>query len=157
MKRIPLIGVGIVIGHSLTVVWHLIVLAQLRGSLSTGQVVLFSVLINLLPLTALILPWPRYARLAGWFLLVPFGLGLTMGGYAHFLSNSPDNVFRVAAGEWTTPYRVSATLLLLLQLSGRLASLKIQNPGPGGLTVTLMRLAKPPVGVPPHHRSRPGF
>ena len=105
-------------GHSLTVVWHLIVLAQLRGSLSTGQVVLFSVLINLLPLTALVMPWQRFARLAGGFLLVPFGLGLTVGGYAHFLSNSPDNVFRMAAGEWTTPYRVSTTLLALLQLWG---------------------------------------
>jgi len=118
MKRIRLIAAGVVIGHSLAVIWHLIVLAQLRSSLTTGQVVLFSVLINLLPLTALVLPWPQFARLTGWFLLVPFGLGLTIGGYAHFLSNSPDDVFRMAAGEWTTPYRVSATLLLLLQLSG---------------------------------------
>lgn len=132
MKRIRLIAAGVVIGHSLAVIWHLIVLAQLRGSLTTGQVVLFSVLINLLPLMALVLPWPQFARLTGWFLLVPFGLGLAIGGYAHFLSNSPDNVFRMAAGEWTTPYRVSATLLLLLQLLGcwvgwRVLKSKIQD------------------------------
>ncbi len=86
-------GTLIVLGHFVAIVWHLLILARLHFELTTGRVVLFTSLVNVVSFTALILLWTRFRKLAGRLLFVFLGVGLAIGGYVHFLSAGPDNVF----------------------------------------------------------------
>jgi hypothetical protein len=74
--------------------------------------------VNLLPFVAVVLLNTRSSPLAGWLLLVPFGLALTAGVITHFFSPGPDNVFRIPAGPWTWSFRISAVLLIVLEAIG---------------------------------------
>jgi hypothetical protein len=58
---------------------------------SNGQILVIASLVNLIPFTAVILPWTRFPKIAGWLLLFSLGIGLLIGTYEHFLSFSPDS------------------------------------------------------------------
>ena len=76
---------------------------------------LIAILVNLIPFTAAILLWTRFRTIGGWLLLASLGIGLLIGIYEHFLSPSPDNVFRMAPGEWTLQFRITAVLLMIVE------------------------------------------
>jgi len=57
----------------------------------------------------------RNNKIAGWLLLVSLGVGLLIGTYEHFLSPSPDNVFRLAQGGGALQFRITAVLLMILE------------------------------------------
>ena len=118
MKKLVLQGTVLIIAHLIAVIWHLIVLSHLHPSLTPGRVALFAALINLFPLTALVLLWKGFERPAGILLAVPFILGLVTGGQSHFLSRTAENVFLIPAGEWSIAYQASATLLAVIQILG---------------------------------------
>jgi len=73
------------------------------------------VLWDIVPLMAVILLWAHFSRAGGWLLLF-LAVPLAIGGYSHFLSPGSDNVFRMAPSELTVAFRVSAVLLLVLEL-----------------------------------------
>jgi hypothetical protein len=52
-----------------------------------------------------------YPRLASVLICVFLAIGFSAGGFEHLLSNGPDNVFRMAATEWTLPFTIRAVLL----------------------------------------------
>ena len=79
------------------------------------QVLLFAGLANMVPLVAVIFLWAHFPRVGGWLLLF-LAVPLAIGGYSHFLSPGSDNVFRMAPGELTLAFRISALLLLVLEL-----------------------------------------
>jgi hypothetical protein len=54
-------------------------------------------------------------RATGGFLLFSLGIGLLIGTYEHFLSFSPDNVFRMVQGEWALQFRITAVLLVIFE------------------------------------------
>jgi hypothetical protein len=118
MNRLPLYGTVIVLGHCGVVVWHLLMLARLHSMLSSSQILLIASLVNLIPFTAVILLWTQFRKIAGWLLLVSLGIGLLIGTYEHFLSPSPDNVFRLAQGGWALQFRITAVLLVLIEALG---------------------------------------
>jgi hypothetical protein len=109
---------AVVVSHACVVVWHLVVVGNINPAVVTPGFLLFLGAINLLPFVAAALLTARVHLLAGWLLLIPFGLALTAGLISHFLSPGPDNVFRIAAGAWTWSYRVSAVLLVLFETVG---------------------------------------
>lgn len=87
----------------------------MRGHDSNVQQVLSAaVAINVVPLVGLVLLWTHYLRLASVLIFVPLAVGLSAGGFEHFLSNG----FRMAATEWTLPFTNSAVLLAVLELGG---------------------------------------
>jgi hypothetical protein len=104
-----------VLAHAVVVFWHIELLAGLGSALTPEQVPLFASLANLIPVLAVILLWAHFPKVGGWLLLF-LAVPLTIGGYSHFLSPGSDNVFRMAPGELTLAFRVSAVLLFLLEL-----------------------------------------
>jgi dipeptide/tripeptide permease len=116
--RLKAFVLAVVVGHACVVVWHLVVVANINPAVVTPGFLVFLGTINLFPFVAVALPNTRVRLLAGWLLLIPFGLALAAGLISHFLSPGPDNVFHIAAGNWTRSYRVSALLLVLLETVG---------------------------------------
>lgn len=102
--------------NAATALWHVYVLHMLRPAMSAGPLVLLASFITAVCATAIVLSWTGWRTAAGWFLVGYAALGLTTGGYAHFVAPGPENVFQIPPGEWARSYQVSATLLLLLQL-----------------------------------------
>src|ERR1700686_190221 len=62
--------------------------------------------------------WTYYPRLASVLIFIPLAAGFSASGFEHFQSDGPDNVFRMAATEWTLPFTISAVLLAVLELCG---------------------------------------
>jgi hypothetical protein len=115
MKSLNTFITVVVPGHAATVFWHLQVLAGLQPTLTHSEALLFGALANLVPLTALPL-WANFSQLAAW--LQAFAVPLAIGGYQHSAQPGADNVFQMAPGPWTLLYRISAALLLILEILG---------------------------------------
>lgn len=107
-----------VLAHAVTVVWHLFVLTKIPPGLTGQQVLSAAIAINLVPLVGLVSLWTHYPRLGSVLIFVPLAVGFSAGGFEHFLSNGPSNVFRMAATEGTVPFTISAVLLVVLELCG---------------------------------------
>lgn len=118
MKKLAVYTTLAVLAHAVVVVGHLFVLAKISPGLTGQQVLSTAVAINVVPLVGLVLLWTHYPRLASLLIFIPLAVGLSAGGFEHFLSNGPDNVFRMAATEWTLPFTTSAVLLAILELCG---------------------------------------
>lgn len=114
MRKLYWYATLVVLAHAVVVFWHLELLAGLGSALTPEQVPLFASLANLIPVVAVILLWAHFPKIGGWLLLF-LAVPLTIGGYSHFLSPGSDNVFRMAPGELTLAFRVSAVLLLVLE------------------------------------------
>jgi hypothetical protein len=124
MRKLYWYATLVVLAHAVVVFWHFELLAGLGSTLTPEQVPLFASLANLIPVVAVILLWTRVPKVGGsllLFLVVP----LIIGGYSHFLSPGSDNVFRMAPGELTLAFRVSAVLLLVLELLSCWAAVQI--------------------------------
>src|SRR5580658_617541 len=107
----------VVLAHAVLVLWHLELLARFGGALRTDQVPLFAGLANGIPLVASLSLWAHFPKVGAWLLLF-LAVPLAVGGYSHFLSPGSDNVFRMAPGELTSAFRISAVLLFTLELWG---------------------------------------
>lgn len=118
MKKLAVYTTLAVLAHAVIVVWHLFVLAKIPPGLTGQQILSAAVAINVVPLVGLVLLSTHYPRLASVLILIPLAVGLSAGGFEHFLSNGPDNVFRMAATEWTLTFTISAVLLAVLELGG---------------------------------------
>jgi uncharacterized membrane protein YhaH (DUF805 family) len=124
MRRFYWYATLVVLMHAAVVLWHLELLARLNAALEVDQVPLFAGLANIIPLIALISLWAQYSKLGGWLLLF-LAVPLVIGGYSHFLSPGSDNIFRMAPGELTAGFRVSAVLLWVLEFLGCWLGIKI--------------------------------
>jgi hypothetical protein len=116
MKKLAVYTTLAVLAHAVIVVWHLFVLAKIPPGLTGHQVLSAAFAINVVPLVGLVLLWTHYPRLASVLMLVALAVGFSAGGFEHFASNGPDNVFRMVATEWSVPFKISAVLLALLEL-----------------------------------------
>jgi hypothetical protein len=117
MRKLCRYAALVVLAHAVVVFWHLELLARRDAALRVDQVPLFAALANILPLIALISLWAHFPKLGAWLLLF-LAVPLAIGGYSHFLSPGSDNVFRMADGELTFAFRISAVLLLVLEFLG---------------------------------------
>jgi hypothetical protein len=117
MRKLCWYAALVVLAHAVVVFWHLELLARRDAALRVDQVPLFAALANIIPLIALISLWAHFPKLGAWLLLF-LAVPLAIGGYSHFLSPGSDNVFRMADGELTSAFRISAVLLLVLEFLG---------------------------------------
>jgi len=118
MKKLTVYTTLAVLAHAVIVVWHLVVLTRIPLGLTGQEVPSAAIAINAVPLVGLFLLWTHYPRLASVLIFIPLAVGFSAGGFEHFLSNGPDNVFRMAATEWSLPFTISAVLLAVLELCG---------------------------------------
>ncbi len=124
MRKLYWYATLVVLLHAVVVFWHLELLARLGGALRPAQVPLFAGLGNIIPLIALLSLWTHFPKAGAWLLLF-LAVPLAVGGYSHFLSPGSDNVFRMAPGELTSGFRISAVLLFALEFCGVWLSVQI--------------------------------
>ena len=118
MKETARYATFVVLAHAVVVFWHLILVAKITPGLTGHQVLAATTAISLVPTVALVLQWARFPRLGGFLLFLPLAVGLVIGGREHFVTPGPLNVFDMAATPWVLPFRVTAVLLLVLEVSG---------------------------------------
>ena len=124
MRKLYWCATLVVFAHTVVVFWHLELLARLGGVLKPDQVPLFAGLANIIPLIALLSLWTHFPKAGAWFLLF-LAVPLAIGGYSHFVSPGTDNVFRMAPGELTAAFQISAVLLFTLEFLGCWLSIQI--------------------------------
>lgn len=108
----------VVLAHAGAVYWHLVLVAKITPGPTDHQVLAATAAVNLVPTVALLLLWAHFLRLGGFLLLLPLAVGLGIGGNEHFVTPGPLNIFYMAATPWALPFRVTAVLLLVLELLG---------------------------------------
>ena len=118
MKRFAWYAGFVVAAHIPLVSWHLMVVSRIHLGLTAAQIAWFTFLTSLLPVTAVVLLHRGYNRIGGCLLAIALGVGLAIGGYEHFLSAGPDNIFRMPPGEYAAAFRASSVFLLLFELTG---------------------------------------
>jgi hypothetical protein len=118
MKSTARYATFVVLAHAGAVFWHLVLVAKITPGLTDGQVLTATAAINLVPTVALVLLWGHFLRLGGFLLFLPLSVGLVIGGNEHFVTPGPLNVFYVAATPWALQFRVTAVLLLVLEVLG---------------------------------------
>ena len=118
MKSTARYATFVVLAHAGAVFWHLVLVAKITRGLTGHQVLAATVAISLVPTVALVLLWAHFLRLGGFLLFLPLAVGLIIGGAEHFVTPGPLNVFYMATTPWALPFRVTAVLLLVLELLG---------------------------------------
>jgi hypothetical protein len=118
MKSTARYATFVVLAHAGVVFWHLVLVARITPGLTGHQVLAATTAINLVPAVALVLLWAHFLRLGGFLLFLPLAVGLVIGGKEHFVAPGPLNVFYMATTPWVLPFRVTAVLLLVLEVSG---------------------------------------
>ena len=112
------------LAHFLVVIWHLLLLVKVQPQTPAFLAPLL-IFINLFPLAALLVCVKGYYKLAGIMIIIPFGIALIIGGYAHFFSSGPDNIFHMAPGVLILPYKISTLLLAILEAFGLWAAVRM--------------------------------
>jgi hypothetical protein len=118
MKSTARYATFVVLAHAAVVFWHLFLVEKITPGLTDHQVLAATTAINLVPAVALVLLRAHFLRLGGFLLFLPLAVGLVIGGKEHFVTPGPLNVFDMAATPWVLSFRVTAVLLLVLEVSG---------------------------------------
>jgi hypothetical protein len=118
MKSTARYATFVVLAHAAVVFWHLVLVAKITPGLTDHQVLAATTAINLVPTVASVLLWAHFLRVGGFLLFLPLAVGLVIGGKEHFVTPGPLNVFYMATTPWVLPFRVTAVLLLVLEVLG---------------------------------------
>lgn len=115
---------AVVSGNFVLTLWHLYILQNVHSTASGGEIFTLGSIIGSVSLFVVLLIWTRFYKLGAWISAGLLLIGLTIGGYEHFLSVNPDNVFTMPHGDWTLSFQVSAVLLVLVELLGIWAAVR---------------------------------
>jgi hypothetical protein len=119
----------IVIAHWLVAVVHLFLAAEVLLAPNNHVSWVAITLITLGHLLVSIALWKLRDKLAGLVSLIFFLAALGADLYEHFLHASANNVFTVAAGDWTVRFDVSVFILLALEIVGCLLGIFLLGRG----------------------------
>jgi hypothetical protein len=111
------VATAIGLGHFVVILCHLWLVVRMQPDFPKSAIPAL-ILVNLLPVVGALALKKGYRKSAAILIAAPLAVGFLIGTYAHFLSAGSDNVFRMAAGEFTLPFQVSAVLLVLLESLG---------------------------------------
>ena len=105
------------LGNFVVVLGHLWLVVRIQPSFPKSAIPGL-ILVNLLPVGGVLALRKGYRKSAAILIAIPLAVGFVIGTYSHFLSSGTDNVFRMAAGELTLPFQLSAVLLVLFEALG---------------------------------------
>lgn len=125
MRRLYVYATLIVLAHAVVVFWHLLTHTHIGSPLVYDLAMVYAALVGFLPINALILMWANLPKAGAWLLLSFLIMPLAVFGREHFLHLGPENLFQIASGEWTSRFRLSAVLLLVLELVACWVSIRI--------------------------------
>ena len=123
-RKLLLWSAPIVLGHFVAVIWHLLLLVKVQPDTPKFFPPLLIVL-NLFPVAGLFALAKGFPKLAGSMIVLPLGLALVIGTYAHFLSPGADNILRMPPGDLRLTFQISAMLLELLEALGCWVGIRI--------------------------------
>src|ERR1044072_6041772 len=109
---------AVVLAHLVVNILHGQAHTTLGVGLSNWQRIYVVTVILLAPLVALALSFTRYARAALWLLLVSMLGALIFGLCYHYFIIAPDHVSHLPAGDARGLFRVTALLLLIMEVFG---------------------------------------
>jgi len=115
---------AMVSGNFAVALWHLYILQHLHSTESGGEIFRLGVVVGSVSLFVILLIWTRFYKVGAWISAGLLLIGLTIGGYEHFLSVNPNNVFIMPRGNWTLSFQVSVVLLVVVELLGIWASVR---------------------------------
>jgi hypothetical protein len=108
----------IIVAHWLVAVVHLFLAAKVLLAPNNHVSWVAITLITLGHLFVSLALWKLRDKLAGLVSLIFFLAAMSADLYEHFLHASANNVFTVAAGDWTARFDVSVFILLALEILG---------------------------------------
>ena len=106
----------IVVAHWIVAVWHLFLAAKVLPSPNNNVSWLAIILITSGHLCVSIALWKLSDRLAGLVSLIFFLAALSADLYEHFVHAAANNIFVVAASDWTAWFDASVFGLLALEI-----------------------------------------
>ena len=115
----------VVVAHWIVAVCHLFLAAKVLSDPNNNASWLGISLITLGHLVVSMGLWRLSDKLAGLASLVFFLAALSADLYEHFLHASANNVFMVAAGDWTPLFNVSVFILLAFEILGFLLGIRL--------------------------------
>ena len=98
--------------------WHLYVAEQVNPALVPAEAVRIAVFAGVLTLVGVGLLWTRHRKVGSVVLIGVFAVGLIIGSAEHFFVPGPNNVFDVSNAVWSTPFKTTVVMLLVLEIAG---------------------------------------
>ena len=105
------------VGHFFVVLGHLWLVVRMQPGFPKSAIPVL-IFVNLLPVGGVLAMKKGYRKSAANLIAIPLAVGFVISTYFHFLSPGTDNVFRMAAGQLTLPFQVSAVFLVLFEAVG---------------------------------------
>jgi hypothetical protein len=105
--------------------WHLYLAVEMHPGLLGTAPVRIAILTGTLTLIGVALLWTRYPKTGSLVLIGILALGLVMGCLEHFFIAGPYNVFDVGTGHWVLPFDVTVVLLVVFQIAGLSAAVRM--------------------------------
>jgi hypothetical protein len=118
MTKARMLTLVVVIAHWVVAVLHLFLAAKVLPAPNNNISWLAITLITLGHWGVSIALWKPSDKLSGLVSLIFFLAALGADLYEHFLHASANNVFMVAAGDWTARFDASVFILLALEILG---------------------------------------
>jgi len=118
MTKLRMFAVLVIVAHWLDAVVHLFLAAKVLAPPSDHVSWLAVTLITSGHLVVAIVLWTLSDKISGFVSLIFFLAAMGADLYEHFLHASANNVFMVAAGDWTAGFDVSVVVLLALEILG---------------------------------------
>jgi len=118
MTKPRIVTLLLVVLHWMVAIWHLFLTANILpapNNTVSWQGITFITLGHLLMCLVL---WKLRDKISGFVSLLFFLAAGAADVYEHFVQAAPNNVFMVAAGNWTTLWEVSVFALLALEILG---------------------------------------
>ncbi len=113
------------LGNFALTLWHLHLAVEMHPGLLGTAPVRIAIQTGALTLVGLALIWTRYLKIGSLVLIVVLALGCFMGCLEHFFVPGPYNVFDVGNGHWVLPFDISVALLLVDQVAGLSAAIRM--------------------------------
>lgn len=118
MTRIKGFATVAALANYAVVIWHLYLVAKLQPAAPIAESIRIATIAGALTLAGLALMWMRWHKTGALLLAVMFANGLVIGSLEHFFVTGPYNVFDVGFGDWTLLFKVSAAILVVLEVAG---------------------------------------
>ena len=129
MEKLRTLALLLVVTHGIVAIWHLFLAAKILPPPNNNVSWLAVILLTSLHLSVSIALWKLSTKFTWLVSLTFFLAALSADLYEHFLHASPNNVFTVAPGSWTTWFDASVFVLLALEILGCLLAILLRSDG----------------------------
>jgi hypothetical protein len=129
LKRLRMLAMGLIAANWILAVGHLYLVEKMLPRPEYKVSWAGVGMMTLLHLIAASATWKLSNRWAGGILVLFWSAAMISGVYEHFLHVGPNNIFRVAAGDWTGLFDGSVFALLAVEAAGLWLAIRLVGSG----------------------------